>query len=63
MDVEGKGVNQQDVIKSLQSEASYDQVRETLKDVSLDASGKVEVEDYVDVGIFKRMNDWMIIYK
>ena len=49
LDVEGKGVAQQDVIKSLQNEATYDQVRETLKDVSLDASGRVEVEDYVDV--------------
>lgn len=49
LDLEGKGVAQQDVIKSLQNEATYDQVRETLKDVSLDASGRVEIEDYVDV--------------
>lgn len=49
LDVDGKGVAQQDIIKSLQNEATYDQVRETLKDVSLDASGRVEVEDYVDV--------------
>lgn len=49
LDVEGKGVAQQDIIKSLQNEATYDQVRETLKDVSVDASGRVEVEDYVDV--------------
>ncbi|TIB64924.1 hypothetical protein E3P77_02933 [Wallemia ichthyophaga] len=49
LDLEGKGVAQQDVIKSLQNEATYDQVRETLKDVSLDASGRVEIEDYVDL--------------
>ncbi|TIB77250.1 hypothetical protein E3Q22_03120 [Wallemia mellicola] len=49
LDVEGKGVAQQDIIKSLQNEATYDQVRETLKDVSVDASGRVEVEDYVDL--------------
>lgn len=30
-------------------EASYDRVRETLKHVSVDASGKLEVDDYVDV--------------
>ena len=28
---------------------SYDRVRETLKDVSVDASGKVELEDWVEV--------------
>ena len=38
------------VISSLQqSGESYDRVRETLKDVSVDASGKVELEDWVEV--------------
>ncbi|KAF8325818.1 calponin homology domain-containing protein [Cantharellus anzutake] len=39
------------VIQSLQQsgEASYDLARETLKTVSVDASGKVELEDYVDL--------------
>jgi plastin-1 len=32
-----------------QSGESYDRVRETLKDVSVDASGKVELEDWVEV--------------
>lgn len=32
-----------------QSGESYDRVRETLKQVSVDASGKVELEDWVEV--------------
>lgn len=37
-------------ITSLQNSGeSYDRVRETLKDVSVDASGKVELEDWVEV--------------
>ncbi|THH04348.1 hypothetical protein EW145_g5580 [Phellinidium pouzarii] len=32
-----------------QSGESYDRVRETLKEVSVDASGKVELEDWVDL--------------
>ncbi|KAH8115933.1 calponin [Phellopilus nigrolimitatus] len=32
-----------------QSGESYDRVRETLKDVSVDASGKVELEDWVEL--------------
>ena len=57
IDIEEKGsVPRQDVVKALQDskEASYDQVRETLKEVSLDSSGRVELEDYVDVGIQQR---------
>lgn len=52
MDVDGKGsLERQVVVKEVQDleKASYDQVRATLKDVNLDASGRVEVEDYVDV--------------
>lgn len=39
------------VINALQAsgDASYDRARETLKDVSVDASGKVELEDWVEV--------------
>lgn len=38
------------VISALQSSGeTYDRVRETLKAVSVDASGKVEVEDWVEV--------------
>ncbi|KIJ28643.1 hypothetical protein M422DRAFT_270044, partial [Sphaerobolus stellatus SS14] len=38
------------VISALQASGeSYDLVRETLKDVSVDASGKVELEDYVEL--------------
>lgn len=32
-----------------QSGESYDRARETLKHVSVDASGKVELEDWVEV--------------
>jgi len=38
------------VLQALQSSGeSYDQARETLKHVSVDASGKVELEDWVEV--------------
>lgn len=37
-----------------QSGESYDRVRETLKSVSVDASGKVELEDYVEVRAYAR---------
>ncbi|CAD6893579.1 unnamed protein product [Tilletia controversa] len=52
IDVEDRGsVLKQDVVKALedQGEASYDQVRETLKEVSIDSSGRVELEDFVDL--------------
>ncbi|EST08634.1 Calponin homology domain protein [Kalmanozyma brasiliensis GHG001] len=52
LDVEEKGsIPKQDVIKAIQDagDASYDQVRETLKEVDLDASGRVELDDYVDL--------------
>ncbi|WFD02897.1 fimbrin [Malassezia obtusa] len=52
MDVDGKGsLDRQLVVKEVQDleKASYDQVRATLKDVDLDASGRVEMEDYVDL--------------
>lgn len=52
IDIDGKGsVGKQDVIKAVQDqgEASYDQARETLKEVNLDSSGRVELEDYVEV--------------
>jgi plastin-1 len=52
IDVDGKGaVQKQDVVKAVQDagEASYDQARETLKEVNLDSSGRVELDDYVDV--------------
>ncbi|KAG8787885.1 hypothetical protein FRC15_007394 [Serendipita sp. 397] len=41
------------VINALQNsgEASYDRARETLKDVSVDASGKVELEDWVELNV------------
>ena len=55
IDIESTGrVNKADVISSLQQSgvASYDLARETLKSVSVDASGKVELEDYVDVSKF-----------
>lgn len=53
IDLEEKGsVDKQSVMKAIQDsgEASYDQVRETLKEVNLDSSGRVELDDYVDVG-------------
>lgn len=52
IDIEGRGsVGKPEVIKAVQDqgEASYDQARETLKEVNLDSSGRVELEDYVEV--------------
>jgi plastin-1 len=44
-------VDKASVLQSLQSSGeSYDLARETLKKVSVDASGKVELEDWVEVG-------------
>lgn len=43
-------VDKSTVLHSLQSSGeSYDRARETLKHVSVDASGKVELEDWVEV--------------
>jgi plastin-1 len=50
--VDEKGaVDKSVVISALQSsgEATYDQARETLKSVSIDSSGKVELEDWVQL--------------
>ncbi|CAE7207494.1 unnamed protein product [Rhizoctonia solani] len=52
LDVEGAGaITKANAISALQSsgEGSYDQVREVLKGVSVDASGKVELEDWVEL--------------
>lgn len=43
-------VDKSAVLHALQNSGeSYDQARETLKGVSVDASGKVELEDWVEV--------------
>ncbi|PWN36179.1 uncharacterized protein FA14DRAFT_52498 [Meira miltonrushii] len=52
IDIDEKGsIDKQNVMKAIQEsgEATYDQVRETLKEVSLDSSGRVELDDYVDL--------------
>ena len=44
-------VDKSAVLQAIQSTGqSYDVARETLKHVSVDASGKVELEDWVEVG-------------
>ena len=44
-------VDKSTVLQAIQSTGqSYDVARETLKHVSVDASGKVELEDWVEVG-------------
>jgi hypothetical protein len=49
-------VDKSTVLQSLQSSGtSYDIARETLKHVSVDASGKVELEDWVEVRIPSRL--------
>ncbi|ODV87659.1 hypothetical protein CANARDRAFT_25904 [[Candida] arabinofermentans NRRL YB-2248] len=52
IDLDDKGwVDKKDVIESVSQEGkgSYDDVREALKQVSVDASGHVELEDYVEL--------------
>jgi plastin-1 len=52
LDTDSPGaVSKSSAIAALQAsgEGSYDQVREVLKGVSVDASGKVELEDWVEV--------------
>ena len=56
-------VDKTSVINALQAKGeSYDRVRETLKHVSVDASGKVELEDWVEVCRFYEgvLIDWLI---
>ncbi|KAH8830129.1 calponin homology domain-containing protein [Flagelloscypha sp. PMI_526] len=53
-DVPGR-VDQSKVLQSIQaSGGSYDLARETLKHVSVDASGKVELEDWVELNVKMR---------
>jgi len=52
LDTSGKeSVDKQDVATSLASQGvgTYDQVRETLKEVQVDATGRVALDDYVDL--------------
>ncbi|KAA1473084.1 hypothetical protein DENSPDRAFT_839506 [Dentipellis sp. KUC8613] len=53
IDTDSSGrVDKAAVIHNLQSKGeSYDRVRETLKHVSIDASGKVELEDWVELNV------------
>ena len=53
IDLDGKGyVDQATVIRELQKAgegSNYDQIRATLRECNIDASGRVELEDYVEV--------------
>ncbi|KAK9479402.1 calponin homology domain-containing protein [Lipomyces japonicus] len=53
IDIEDRGyVDKQTIVKAVQDSgenASYDEIRETLKDVGVDASGRVELDDYVEL--------------
>ena len=56
LDVEDRGyIDEATVIKATQTSERqpYDIIRQTLKDVGLDSSRRVELEDYVDVS-FRR---------
>ncbi|EGO03365.1 hypothetical protein SERLA73DRAFT_174829 [Serpula lacrymans var. lacrymans S7.3] len=56
IDTETPGrIDKSAVLQSLQSSGeSYDRARETLKHVSVDASGKVELEDWVELNVKMR---------
>ncbi|PLW18781.1 hypothetical protein PCANC_08810 [Puccinia coronata f. sp. avenae] len=54
MDVDAKGsITKQEAITALSSgpnlEGTYDSVRTTLKEVQVDSSGQIELEDYIDL--------------
>jgi len=53
IDLEGKGyVDQATIISAVQKDgeaSNYDEIRATLREVNIDASGRVELEDYVEV--------------
>ena len=53
IDLDGKGyVDQSTVISAVQKDGegqNYDEIRATLRQVNIDASGRVELEDYVEV--------------
>lgn len=51
LDVDEKGVEKKDVINHVSKKGNYlyDQCRETLKQVDVDALGRVELDDYVDL--------------
>jgi plastin-1 len=53
IDIEGRGyVDQATVISAVQKDgegSNYDQIRATLRECNIDASGRVELEDYVEV--------------
>lgn len=55
LDVDDKGyIDEATVIKATQQSERqpYDVVRQALKEVGLDSSRRVELDDYVDVGIY-----------
>ena len=57
MDVDDKGyVDEAEVIKATQTveRQPYDVVRQALREVELDSSRRVELDDYVDVSSDKR---------
>lgn len=61
LDTEDTGaITKANAISALQNsgEGSYDQVREVLKHVSIDASGKVELEDWVEVYCIRFRVPW-----
>lgn len=60
IDIDDKGyLEKQIAVKALtdSGEGTYDQIRNTLKNVSVDASGRVELEDYVELVAKLRENN------
>ena len=59
IDLEGKGyVEQATIIGAVQRAgegATYDEIRATLRECNIDASGRVELEDYVEVRFWSRI--------
>ena len=65
IDLDGKGyVDQATVIRELQKAgegSNYDQIRATLRECNIDASGRVELEDYVEVLRPNAFLSWMAV--
>lgn len=65
LDVDGKGyLDQPTTIKAFEDskKGSYDEVREAIREVNVDSSGRVEPEDFVGVSnVFRNFHD-MCLY-
>ena len=67
IDLEGKGyVDQATIISAVRKDgeaSNYDEIRATLRDVNIDASGRVELEDYIEASRSSDRRSWLARFK